>query len=148
MHLFSTISNCQSTASISIDLLRLSRFILGSGSGESRLLLRRRSSSDEFLSRFILGAGSGVTFLFRRGSSSDESSSSDELEESDNSFFFAAISLRNFSLVLLAASSSESIASSEESELELEDFLFELFCPRACSLRAGSGEEESRRLSL
>jgi len=107
----------------------------------SRLLLCRRSSSDEFFSRFILGAGSGVSFRLRRGSSSDESS--DELEESGesgDSFFFVAISLRNFSLVLLASSPSEEWPSSEESDSELEDVvLFSRFISGA-----GSGEEESR----
>ena len=53
--------------------------------------------------------------LLCRGSSSDESS--DPLEESGTSFFFVAINLRNFSLVLLASSPSE------ESEFEPDDTL-------------------------
>ena len=61
VHSFVTLFYClnyQSTASISKDLLLLSRFILGAGIGESRLLLRRSSSSDKSFSRFILERGS------------------------------------------------------------------------------------------
>jgi len=72
--------------------------------------------------------------LLCRGSSSDESS--DPLEESGTSFFFVAINLHNFSLVLLASSPSE------ESEFELEESFF----PRL-AFEAGSGEEKPR-LSL